>query len=130
VGLFLGIFVLLAGPLTYWIFKKRQRPEYTWVAVPALALLFSGIAYFYMLQTGRNVIVNVVQAVGEMAGEGAAGEKPLLTAVGFFAPTRPVFTAALADPGRPVRVQFAGGLPPELRNPMRNLHIQLSKVRI
>jgi len=117
VGIFLGIFVLLAGPLTYWVLKKRQRPENTWVAVPALALLFSGIAYFYMLQTGKNVIVNVVQAVGDTAVQEAAGEKPLLTAVGFFAPTRPVFTAALADPGRPVRVQFAGGRPPELRKP-------------
>ncbi|MEW6276831.1 MAG: hypothetical protein AB1556_17190 [Bacillota bacterium] len=115
VGIFLGIFVLLAGPLTYWVLKRRHRPEYTWVAVPVLALLFSGIAYLYMLQTGRNVIVNVVQAVGETAEERAAGKKPLLTAVGFFAPTRPVFAAVLTDPGRPVQIQYAGGLPPELR---------------
>lgn len=116
VGLFLGIFLLLAGPLTYWVLKRRRRPEYTWVAVPVLALLFSGIAYLYMLQTGRNVIVNIVQAVEETE-KGTAGEKPLLTAVGFFAPTRPVFHAVLADPGLPVRVQFSGERPPELRKP-------------
>ena len=116
-GLYLGIFILLAGPLTYWVLKKRQRPEYTWVAVPVLALLFSGIAYFYMLQTGKNVIVNVVQAVGDIAAQEAAGEEALLTSVGFFAPTRPVFSAALADPGFPVRVLLFGERPPELRKP-------------
>ena len=115
VGVFLGIFLILAGPLTYRFLQKKQRPEYTWLAVPLLALLFSGAAYLYMLQAGKNVIVNIIQAVD--ARENAPA-KQALTAAGFFAPTRPVFHVALADPGCPVNAQpFGGGPPPEWRKP-------------
>jgi hypothetical protein len=114
VGMFLGLFLVAAGPLTYWVLRRRQRPEYTWMAVPLLALIFSGLAYSYMLKTGQNVIVNIIQSVD--ATENGQNNQ-VITVAGFFAPTKPVFTAALADPGCPVRVQSFGGVPPELRKP-------------
>lgn len=108
-GVYLLVFLVLAGPATYFILRWRRRPEYAWIVVPALAVAFAGAVYLYMLQTGRNVLVNAVQTV-----EVGSGARPYVyTGLGFFAPTRPEFTAVLADPGHPVQVQLGGyGGPP------------------
>ncbi|SFR14397.1 hypothetical protein SAMN05660706_13116 [Desulfoscipio geothermicus DSM 3669] len=110
VGLFLLVFMAVAGPGVYWLLRRTRRPEYTWVAVPVLAVLFAAAVYLYMVQTGGNVLVNAVQVVDNRDGEEPSG----YTAVGFFAPTRPDFTAVLEDPDRPVQVESRGGRPPEL----------------
>ncbi|MDI6631304.1 MAG: hypothetical protein QME13_02620 [Thermoanaerobacteraceae bacterium] len=98
VGLYLLVFLLVAGPVTYCLLRRRQCPEYTWLAVPALAIVFTGAVYFYAVQTGRNVIVNVLQ-VADVTFTRSRG----FTAAGFFAPTLPVLNLYLADPGRPVK---------------------------
>lgn len=103
-GVYLLVFLLLAGPATYFILRWRRRPEYAWVVVPVLAMVFVGAVYLYMLQTGRNVLANAVQTV-----EVGTGARPYVyTGLGFFAPTRPEFTAMMADPGYPVQVQLGG----------------------
>jgi hypothetical protein len=104
VGVYLVAFLILAGPATYVLLRRRRRPEYAWIAVPALAAVFAGAVYLFTLQTGRNVLVNVVQTV-----EVKPGARPqVYTGLGFFAPTRPRFSAVLADPGHPVQVQVSG----------------------
>lgn len=110
VGLFLLAFLLAAGPCTYLVLRRIQRPEFTWVVVPLLALLFAGGVYGYMVKTGGNVLVNVVQVADARETEKPAG----FTAVGFFAPTRGDFTAVLDDPDLAVQVQTMGGRPMEL----------------
>jgi len=42
---FLGIYLVVAGPLNYLLLKRVKRRELAWLTVPGLALLFSGIAY-------------------------------------------------------------------------------------
>jgi hypothetical protein len=112
-GIYLLVFLVLAGPATYFILRWHRRPEYAWVVVPALALAFAGAVYLYVLQTGRNVLVNAVQTV-----EVGPGARPYVcTGLGFFAATRPEFTAVLADPGQRVQVQLGGyGGPPRPEN--------------
>lgn len=110
VGFFLLAFLILAGPFTYWLLRRIRRPEYTWVAVPCLALLFAGMVYLYMLQSGGNVLVNVVQVVDGRN----SGQPTLYTSVGYFAPTRPDLDAVLANPDRPVLAQPMGGRPPDM----------------
>jgi hypothetical protein len=110
VGMYLLLFLIAAGPVSYFVLRRIRHPEYTWVAVPLLAVIFAGGIYLYMLQTGGNVLANVVQVVDKQAG----GETNGYTAVGYFAPTRPDFTAVLEDPDRSVMVQPLGGRPPEL----------------
>jgi hypothetical protein len=103
-GVYLLVFLALAGPATYFLLRRRRRPEYAWIAVPALAVAFAGAVYLYMLQAGRNVLINAVQTV--QVGPGARPQ--VYTGLGFFAPTQPRFTAVLADPGHPVQVQLGG----------------------
>lgn len=110
VALYLLVFLLAAGPCTYLVLRRMRRPEYTWVAVPLLAVLFAGGVYGYMVTTGGNVLVNVVQ----VADAREAGKPAGFTAVGFFAPTRGDFTAVLDDPDLAVQVQAMGGKPMEM----------------
>lgn len=112
VGLYLLAFLLLAGPGVFFVLRRMRRPEYTWVAVPLLAVLFAGAVYGYMLQSGGKVLVNVVQVLDSRDGTSPAG----YTAVGYFAPTVPVFDAVMKDSDRSVMVQPMGGRPPDMMN--------------
>ncbi|WP_449241428.1 hypothetical protein [Desulfoscipio gibsoniae] len=109
VGLFLLVFIAAAGPGVYWLLRRYGRPEYTWLAVPLLAVLFTGAVYLYMLRTGGNVLVNVVQVVDNRQN----GQLTGYTAVGCFAPTLANFTATLEEPDRAVQVLPQGGRSPE-----------------
>jgi hypothetical protein len=42
---FLAVYVLVAGPVTALVLRRRGRPELAWVVVPALALVFTLVAY-------------------------------------------------------------------------------------
>ncbi|MDQ3945585.1 MAG: hypothetical protein M3357_10630 [Actinomycetota bacterium] len=42
---FLGVYVLVVGPLTAVVLRRLRRPELAWVAVPALAVAFTVLAY-------------------------------------------------------------------------------------
>ena len=41
---FLGLYIVVVGPITALVLRRRRRPEMAWVAVPTLALLFTGVA--------------------------------------------------------------------------------------
>lgn len=110
VAMFLLAFLIIAGPVTYWLLRRIRHPEYTWMVVPILSVLFAGAVYIYMLQTSGNVLVNVVQVVDSRE----SGEPVGYTAVGYFAPTRSNFTAVLENPDQAVQVQPMGGRSPEL----------------
>ena len=42
---FLGVYIVVVGPLTAFVLRRRRRPELAWVAVPVVALLFTGVAW-------------------------------------------------------------------------------------
>lgn len=42
---FLGVYILVVGPVTAIVLRRRRRPELAWVAVPTVALLFTGVAW-------------------------------------------------------------------------------------
>lgn len=42
---FLIVYLLLVGPVNYYVLRRRGHKELLWMTVPALALLFSGVAY-------------------------------------------------------------------------------------
>ncbi|MEW6173078.1 MAG: hypothetical protein AB1510_08450 [Bacillota bacterium] len=94
------VFLLAAGPVTYWFFRRLGYPGYVWIAVPLLSLMFTGAVYLYMVRTGRNVIANVLQVVDTTSSRSKG-----YTAAGFFAPTFPVFDVALGDQGHQVKVE-------------------------
>lgn len=42
---FLVAYLVLVGPLNYFVLRRRGRKELLWVTIPVLALAFSGVAY-------------------------------------------------------------------------------------
>ncbi|NLW07712.1 MAG: hypothetical protein GX039_07025 [Clostridia bacterium] len=104
-ALYLLVFTFLAGPVIYLWLRRRQRPEYAWLAVPLLGMLFAAGVYVYMLGSGGNVLINAVRVVTQTGQE----RGNMLTAVGYYAPTAANFQARLADPEVPVQVSDIGG---------------------
>ena len=52
---FLGLYILVVGPINYLVLRRIQRRELAWVTVPALVVLFSAGAYFtgYQVRGGE-----------------------------------------------------------------------------
>ncbi len=65
VALFIIFYILLVGPIDYFVLKKLvKRLELTWVTFPAAVLTISGIAYFtaYWLK-GNDLRINKIDVV-------------------------------------------------------------------
>ncbi|MDX1613533.1 MAG: hypothetical protein R3300_04430, partial [Candidatus Promineifilaceae bacterium] len=62
--LFLGVYVVVIGPVNYLILRRLHRRELAWVTIPALVLLFSGAAYLTGFQLkGNDIIINQMSVV-------------------------------------------------------------------
>ncbi|MDQ2806351.1 MAG: hypothetical protein M3Z04_05455 [Chloroflexota bacterium] len=45
IGVFLLLYVVVVGPFNWFILRRRQRPDWAWLTIPAIILLFAGLAY-------------------------------------------------------------------------------------
>ncbi|MDQ2087193.1 hypothetical protein RBH29_12220 [Herbivorax sp. ANBcel31] len=54
------IYIILAGPILYWILKSKDKRDFSWIIIPSLAFLFLGIVYVggYSTRYGAAVINN------------------------------------------------------------------------
>jgi len=100
--LFLLVYTVLIGPVNYFILNRRKRRELAWITIPAIILLFSGLAYVTGFQIkGGNVVLNRLSLV-----YGAAGTSPeagtgadsarARTLVGIFSPGRATFDVSFS----------------------------------
>lgn len=55
---FLGLYVLLVGPLNYLVLRRLKRTELAWFTIPVLILVFSAIAYVtgFQLRGSRAIL--------------------------------------------------------------------------
>jgi hypothetical protein len=85
VGL-LGAYILLIGPINYFVLKRLDKREWAWVTMPVLIVSFAAVAYgFGSFLRGSDIIVNEAAIVRGAPGttEGLAQ-----TYLGVFSPTR------------------------------------------
>ncbi len=89
----LGIYILLVGPVNYFVLRRSRRLELAWVTIPALTLLFSLGSYGlgYGLR-GSDVIVNQVALIRGLEGGDSAYIRSL---VGIFSPSRRSYDLAV-----------------------------------
>ena len=40
-----AVYILLAGPVTFWVLRRRRRHEWAWVCLPALSVVLSACVY-------------------------------------------------------------------------------------
>jgi hypothetical protein len=87
-GLFaiIGLYILLVGPINYYVLRRIGHREWAWATIPALIAIFAIGAYgFGASLRGSSVIVNEVALVRGAPGT-TAGMAQVY--VGIFSPTR------------------------------------------
>ncbi len=101
--IFIVIYILLAGFINYLVLKKLDKREWTWLTVPALALVFVLLIYITSFKTRPNeVISHQITTVEIKPGTSLA---KVTTAIGLFAPNYTKYNLEL--PGR----HLVGALP-------------------
>ncbi|MEA2974168.1 MAG: hypothetical protein QOG82_2626 [Actinomycetota bacterium] len=93
---FLVLYVLMAGPVVFFVVRRRGHPELAWVAVPLVAVLFTAGSYVGgrgLRDTTRHVDTSVVAT-------GPAGS------------TADTWTGVFSSGGQTSRVRFGPGWTP------------------
>ncbi|HWI64845.1 MAG TPA: hypothetical protein VNT75_23695, partial [Symbiobacteriaceae bacterium] len=84
-GGILGGYMLLVGPLSYFILKRKDRREWLWVTVPVLSLGFVGAVYSAGFGKQVNLISHLITVTELAPGTGAA---TMTSYLGVYAPSR------------------------------------------
>ncbi len=105
-GLLLG-YVLLVGPLNYFLLKRLDRREWTWVTVPALSVLFVGVVWSVTLGTRTALISHLITVTKLIPGTDTA---MMTSYVGVYAPTKERLEVPLVGDSlvRPVQTSSPG----------------------
>ncbi len=91
--LFLLAYTTIVGPINYFILNRRKRRELGWFTIPAIVLLFSGLAYVTGFQLkGGDVIINRRALVYGAAGADSGQARTML---GIFSPSRATYDIVL-----------------------------------
>ncbi len=107
-GGLLLLYIVVIGPVNYWLLKRRNKLERAWLTIPVLVLVFSGIAYLVGFQIrGTTVLVNQVSVAYSMVDSEYARVYSLL---GLFAPQRSTRDLVFGDGAlaRPFGSDFGG----------------------
>ncbi len=81
----LGLYVLLVGPVNYFVLRRQKRLHLAWVTIPVLTLLFSAASFGlgYALH-GTDIFVNKI-AIVQLQPSGKASVSSF---VGLFTPSQ------------------------------------------
>ena len=101
----MGLYVLIIGPLNYFLLSRLKRRELAWVTIPVLVILFSFLAYgsglFYR---GTTPILNRLVVAQAWDGVEQAHANALL---GIYSPVRARYDLDMTE--RFLPLPFAGG---------------------
>lgn len=90
---FLLVYTVVAGPLNYWILKRRNQLEKAWLTIPALVIIFSAITYFTGFQLrGNDTIINQISVAYSQTG---AGQAKVYSLLGLYSPQRTTYDLVL-----------------------------------
>ncbi|MEW6402671.1 MAG: hypothetical protein AB1649_12780 [Chloroflexota bacterium] len=82
----LVIYVMVIGPVNFFALRRSKRRDLAWLTIPALAILFSSLAYFYgSAYRGRNPILNRIAVVQAWDNSPTSSVSAL---VGLYSPRR------------------------------------------
>ncbi|WP_304509260.1 hypothetical protein [Anaerotignum sp.] len=67
------VYILITGPILYFILKKKDRREKGWIIIPIVAFVFMGLVFFLAQNsTYKNGIINTVSYVEMQEGSNIA----------------------------------------------------------
>lgn len=91
----LVFYVIVIGPLNFFILRRLKRRDLAWITIPALVLLFGGAAYFYgAVYRGQKPTLNRLALVQAWEGVPTSEARGL---VGLYSPTRTTYTLQAND---------------------------------
>ncbi len=108
-ALFLFLYVLIVGPVNYFILKRMNRRELAWFTIPALVVLFSGVAYATGFQLkGNETIINQMNVA---YGHVGSDQMRVQSVIGLYSPRRATYNLILpgSAAARPFSRNFGGG---------------------
>lgn len=92
---FLLLYIVAVGPVNYVLLKRLKRREWAWVTIPAVVLLFSGMAYLLGYKIRGNEPVLHRLAVVQVWPDSEAAQVDGL--VGVFSPRRDEYDVEFAS---------------------------------
>ncbi len=108
-GILLLTYIILVGPVTYFLLRTLDRQAWGWIVVPTLTIIFAVIAYGVgYAQRGGDVILNQITLVEPLyQGQATPAVARVRSFVGLFSPDRHTYTleTARAVPLRPISLQ-------------------------
>ena len=82
----LGAYILLVGPINYFVLRRMDRRDWAWITMPALIGIFAVGAYGYgALLRGSEVLINEVALV---RGSPGTTDGTAQVYIGVFSPSR------------------------------------------
>lgn len=125
---YLLLYIIVIGPVNYLVLKRRNRRELAWATIPALVVLFSGIAYFAGFQIkGNEAIINQISvAIGALDSDNLQVQSIL----GLYSPRRHTYDVILpaSAMARPLTSGF--GDAPTVEAITRGSNLTLTNVRV
>lgn len=95
-SILLVLYILLVGPVNYFILRRARRLHLAWVTIPAITLAFTGGAFgLGYLMRGNDLILNKV-AVVEIPSSGPA---LVSSYVGLFSPRQQSYSVEVQGSG-------------------------------
>jgi len=92
---FLGLYVIILGPVNLFFLNKLRRRELAWVSIPVLVVVFSGIAFILGSQLrGGKPILNRLAVVQVWPGVEQAQVDGM---IGLFSPDRKTYDLTLEE---------------------------------
>lgn len=84
------LYVIVVGPVNFFILHRLKRRELAWLTIPTLVLLFAGVTYFYgSFQRGQRPILNRIAVLQAWEDSPMADVRGL---VGLYSPFRTKYT--------------------------------------
>ena len=91
----LGLYIVVIGPVNYLVLRRMKRTELAWITVPALVIIFTSLAYFSgYAYRGTRPILNRIMLTQAWQGVGEAQTTALL---GLYSPTRTTYNVESQD---------------------------------
>ena len=94
--LYLLLYIVIIGPVNYLVLNRKNRRELAWLTVPALVIIFSGIAYLvgFRLKGNETILNQLSIAYGHIDSE----QVRVQSLFGLYSPSRDTYDLTL--PGK------------------------------
>ncbi|MFZ0544310.1 MAG: hypothetical protein WAM60_02660 [Candidatus Promineifilaceae bacterium] len=107
---FLFIYVIVVGPINYFVLRRMKRRELAWITIPAVVVFFSVVSYItgFRLKGNSPILNEMSIAYGRTDGD----QLRVQSLIGLYSPQRKSYDVVFPGDAmaRPFNRNFGGGL--------------------